>query len=50
MSGDKCSLPPEKGQGKINTFIITYPKQNNQLERSLIIIRTEIKRSDLDPH
>ena len=43
-------LPFDKGQGKINTFIIIYSKQNNQPERSLIIIRKEIKGSDLDLH
>ena len=39
---DKRSLPCDKGQGRINTFITFYPK-NNQMEWSLITIRRELK-------
>ena len=50
MWEDKWLLPSDKGQDKINTFIIIYPKQKQSAGKISESYKKEIKGSDLDLH
>ena len=50
MWADKWLLPPGKGQDKINTFIIIYPKQKQSARKISDKYKKKIKGSDLDHH